>query len=126
MELMNIRRGLMAQMAKEQYSIELYPVVADRTIPCVQFAVIVGQKITVSWKADALYTNRYIMRGLNAILDNGAAYKIYTPSTERMVTGTKEYVVTTAGNILFGGYSVGLSNTCLIGEYIKVKIENPE
>lgn len=113
-------------MAKEQYSIELYPVGTDRNIPCVQFAVTVGQKITVSWKADDLYTNRYIMRGLNAILDNGTAYKIYTPASEGAIAGTKEHVVTTAGNILFGGYSAGLNNTCLIGNYIKVKIENPE
>ena len=86
--------------------------------------IVFGQKIKLSWKADGAYTNRYIMRTLNATLDDGGTYSLYTPALIGM-SGEETYTVTTAGNILFAGYSIGFQNTCLIGEYVKIKIENP-
>ena len=113
------------RMAQEDWTIILHPVDSEsRLIPCVQFAVTVGQKIKLSWKADGAYTNRYIMRTLNATLDDGGTYSLYTPALIGM-SGEETYTVTTAGNILFAGYSIGFQNTCLIGEYVKIKIENP-
>ena len=114
----------MMGMAQGKWAIELRPVDDSRTIPCISFAVTVGQKITVSWKADDTYTTRYIMRTLTAVLDNGNTYQMYTPYSIG-ISGEDTYTVTTAGNIVFGGYTVGLGTTCLIGDYIKINIENP-
>ena len=111
-------------MAHDDWTIVLRPIGEERLIPCVSFIVTVGQKLTVAWKADAAYTNRYFMRTLTSALDNGPTYKIFTPN-EYGISGEKTYTVTTAGNILFAGYTVGLNTTCLIGDYVKIKVENP-
>ena len=122
---MEMRRRLMMGMAKDDWTIVLRPVDSEsKLIPCISFNVTEGQKLVVSWKADDLYTNRYFMRTLTASLDNGGTYKIYTPSSYG-TSGEETYTVTTAGSILFAGYTIGFGTTCLIGDYVKVKIENP-
>lgn len=110
----------------DNWSIVLKPFDSTKTIPCVQFTVSEGQKITVSWKTESLSTTRYIMRSLTAALDNDGQYHTYTPSNMG-ISGTNTYTVTTAGNICFAGYQTGLNATTnLQGDYVKVKIENPE
>jgi hypothetical protein len=122
---MNLRRGLMMGMGKDDWTIILHPIDGEsRLIPCISFNVTVGQKLIVRWKSDALYTSRYFMRTLTASLDNEGQYKIYTPSSYG-ISGEETYTVTTAGSIVFAGYTVGLGTTCLIGDYVKIKIENP-
>lgn len=109
----------------DDWSIVLKPVDSTKIIPCVQFTVSVGQKITVSWKAGSLSTNQYIMRTLTAALDSDGQYHVYTPNNMG-VSGTNTYTVTTAGNICFAGYQTGLNAISnLQGDFVKVKIENP-
>ena len=115
----------MMGMAKDDWTIVLRPVDSEsKLIPCISFNVTVGQKLIVSWKADDAYTSRYFMRTLTSTVDNGSTYQIYTP-WQYGISGEKTYTVTTAGSILFAGYTVGLGQTCLIGDYVKIKIENP-
>ena len=111
-------------MTQDDWAIVLRPVGDEKVIPCIAFNVTAGQKLTVAWKADAAYTNRYFMRTLTAALDNGGTYQFFTPANHG-VSGENTYTVTTAGNILFAGYTQGIGSTCLIGDYVKVKIENP-
>lgn len=120
-----MRRRVLMGMAQDDWTIVLHPVDSDsRLIPCLSFNVTVGQKLTISWKADSAYTNRYFMRTLTASLDEGGSYKIYTPAIYG-TSGEETFTVTTAGSLLFAGYTLGLGATCLIGDYVKIKIENP-
>jgi len=111
-------------MAQDDWAIVLRPIGDEKVIPCISFNVTVGQRLTVAWKADAAYNNRYFMRTLTATLDNGGSYQIFTPSAYG-ASGENTYTVTTTGSILFAGYTMGIGSTCLIGDYVKVKIEYP-
>ena len=125
--MMSLRRGLMAQMAGEKWTYEIYPTDGnDNLIQAIQTKVEVGQTVTISWDADSGYavqTNRYLWRCIGAILDSsGTGYASRTMAQMSGQKGTETHIVTTAGNILFGGYGNGFTNS-FIGKFIKVRIE---
>ena len=108
----------------EDYAIVLRPFdQTTRTMFCVQTSVLVGDKITVTWKADDEYPSRYFMSTRGASVDGGQSYQSFNTKTFG-ASGTRTMTVTTAGAVAFGGVSAGYSATNnLIGDYVKVKIE---
>lgn len=100
----------------------------DSCVQPVQTKLKVGQIVTVSWDAGnkTLGTNRYVWRCVGCQFDGqSSAYAGLTMSNAGR-TGTATYTVITAGNILLGGYAAELTNTAFQGNYIKVKIADPE
>ena len=121
----------MIGMGNESWTYELYPTdAAAKEIQAVQTRVEAGQKITIAWDAVdgwRSYTNKYLWRCIGAIFDGyDTAYASVTMSQMSGQTGQTTYTVTTAGNILFGGYSNGLNQNNFIGKFIKIKIENSQ
>ncbi len=117
-------------MAQEEWTYVIKPTMNNgNKIQAIQTKVEVGQKITIAWDADSSYpsqTNRYLWRCIGAVLDSsGSGYAGRLMSAMSGQTGTETHEVTTAGNILFGGYGNGFTNN-FIGNYIKVRIEHPE
>lgn len=112
------------------WTYEIYP--TDSTtqqIQTIQTRVEIGQTITISWSAANGWesqTNRYLWRCIGAVLDgSGSGYAFKTMNKIGGQSGQETHTVTTAGNILFGGYSNGLHNNSFLGKYIKVLISNP-
>ena len=100
----------------------------DSCVQPVQTKLKVGQIVTVSWDAGdkTLGTNRYVWRCVGCQFDGqSSAYAGLTMSNAGR-TGTATYTVITAGNILLGGYAAELTNTAFQGNFIKVKIADPE
>lgn len=122
------------EVKQKQWTYELYPTnTTDNTLQTVQTKVEVGQKVTVAWSLidNTQYTNRYIWRCIGAIFEGqSGAYAGFTIAAGINATsdiqGQITYTVNTAGNILFGGYNAERNHTSFCGNYIKVRIEDPE
>ena len=116
----------------EKWTYVLKPVTPDYMIQAIQTKVEVGQKITIKWDFADLTVpgphNRWMIRCIGCGLD-GVTQASYWGEVQSGIAskGEETHEVTYAGNILFGGYTVGLTqNNSVIAKYIKVLIENPE
>ena len=122
------------EVKPKQWTYELYPTnTTDNTVQTIQTKVEVGQKVTIAWSLidQTLYTNKYIWRCIGAIFEGySGAYAGLTIAGGIQMTsdthGQITYTVATTGNILFGGYNAERNGTSFCGNYIKVRIEDPE
>jgi len=121
----------MSQTASENWTYILHPVTDDYLIQAIQTKVEVGQKITIEWDAEGITVsaphNRWVWRCLGAGLDGNAGGYAGIMQSQISEKGSETHEVTTAGNILFGGYTIGLTqnNSVMMHSY-KIRIENPE
>lgn len=121
----------MSQTASENWTYILRPVTDDYLIQAIQTKVEVGQKITLEWDAEGITVpaphNRWVWRCNGAKVDGtGGGYDGRTQA-QFSSSGSETHEVTTAGNIVFGGYVIGLvQTTSVMMHSLKIRIENPE